>query len=44
MLIIEASMVYEGKAWLGYDRWFRQAAAANPDTQWFKADTDLYGI
>ena len=30
MLIIEASMVYEGNAWLGYDRRFRQAAAVNP--------------
>ena len=33
MLIIEASMVYEGNAWLGYDQWFRQAATANPGTQ-----------
>ena len=31
MLIIEASIVYEGNAWLGYDRRFRQAAVAAPD-------------
>ena len=34
MLIIEASIVYEGNAWLGYDRRFRQAAAVNPQMQW----------
>ena len=33
MLIIEASMMYEGNAWLGYDCRFKQAAAANPDKQ-----------
>ena len=40
-LIIEASMVYKGIAWLGYGRQFRQAAA-NPDTQWCDTDTDLW--
>ena len=44
MLIIEASMVYEGNAWLGYDRRFRQAAAATPDKQWSKTDTDLWHL
>ena len=44
MLIIEASMVYEGNAWLGYDRRFRQAAAANPGTQWSKTDIDLWHL
>ena len=34
-------MVYEGNAWLGYDRRFRQAAAVNPQMQWSKTDTDL---
>lgn len=43
MLIIEASIVHEGNAWLGYDNWFRQAAAAaNPNMQWSKTDTDLW--
>ena len=41
MLIIEASMVYEGNAWLGYDRRFRQAAA---NMQWSKTDTDLWHL
>ena len=44
MLIIEASMVYEGNAWLGYDRRFRQAAAVNPQMQWSKTDTDLWHL
>ena len=44
MFIIEASMVYEGNAWLGYDRRFRQAAAANPNMQWSKTDTDLWHL
>ena len=42
MLIIEVSMVYEGNAWIGYDRQFGQAAEANLDTQWSKTDTDLW--
>ena len=37
-------MVYEGNAWLGYDRRFRQAAAANPNMQWSKTDTDLWHL
>jgi len=44
MLIIEASMEYEGNAWLGYDRRFRQAAAANPDTQWSRIDPTLWNL
>ena len=44
MLIIEASMVYEGNAWLGYDRRFRQAAAATPHMQWSKTDTDFVAL
>ena len=44
MLIIEASIVYEGNAWLGYDRRFRQAAAVNPQMQWSKTDTDLWHL
>lgn len=31
-LIIKARMEYEGDRWLGYDRHFRQNAAASPDT------------
>ena len=30
-LIVEARMEYEGDGWLGYDRRFRQTAAATPD-------------
>ena len=37
-------MVYEGNAWLGYDRRFRQAAAVNPQMQWSKTDTDLWHL
>lgn len=44
MLIIEASIVHKGNAWLGYDHWFRQAAAANPNMQWSKTDTDLWHL
>ena len=33
MLIIEASMVYEGNAWLGYNHRFRQAAACAVNPQ-----------
>lgn len=31
-LLVEAHMEYEGDTWLRYDRRFRQAAAALPDS------------
>ena len=31
-LIVEARIEYKGDGWLGYDRHFRQTAAASPDT------------
>ena len=37
-------MVYEGNAWLGYDRRFRQAVAVNPQMQWSRTDTDLWHL
>jgi len=35
-------MEYEGDAWLGYDRRFRQRAASNPQASWAKSDSTLW--
>ena len=43
-LIIEACMEYGSKAWLGYDRRFRQTAAASSSTQWAKIDPTLWNM
>ena len=43
-LILEARMEYVGDGWLGYDRRFRQRAAANPDTIWARLDPTLWNI
>ncbi len=37
-------MEYEGDGWLGYDRRFRQRAAANPDTVWARLGPTLWNI
>ena len=41
-LIVEARMEYEGDGWLGYDRRFRQTAAASPDMSWAKIEPTLW--
>ena len=41
-LIVEARMEYEGDGWLGYDRCFRQNAAASSDICWSKIDPTLW--
>lgn len=41
-LIVEACMEYNSEAWLGYDRRFRQNAAATPGTVWAKIDPTLW--
>ena len=43
-LIIEASLEYQGDGWLGYDRRFRQRAAANPALVWANIDTTLWNL
>ena len=43
-LIIEAQMEYPGDHWLGYDRRFRQRAAATKATKWSKVDTTLWHL
>ena len=43
-IIVEACMEYEGETWLGYDRRFRQMAAATPDTPWAKIDATLWNM
>ena len=43
-LIIQASMEYKRDGWLGYDRIFRQNAAADPDTVWAHLDPTLWNI
>lgn len=43
-LIIEARMEYEGDGWLGYDRRFRQNAAASPDATWARIDPTLWNM
>ena len=40
-LIIEARMEYEGDGWLGYDRRFRQNAAASPDAIWARIEARI---
>jgi len=44
IIILEASLEFEGNAWLGYDRRFRQNAAAEPNIKWGTIDTDLWRI
>ena len=43
-LIVEACSEYSNEAWLGYDRRFRQMAAANPSTTWAKIDPTLWNM
>ena len=44
ILIVQTHMEYEGDAWLGYDRRFRQRAASNPQASWDKSDSTLWDI
>ena len=44
VLIIEARMEYEGDGWLGYDRRFRQRAAASPEAVWARIEPTLWNI
>lgn len=44
VLIIEAHMEYEDDGWLGYDRRFRQRAAAMPDAVWARIECTLWNI
>lgn len=44
VLIIEARMEYEGDGWLGYDRRFRQRAAATPETVWARIEPTLWNM
>ena len=43
-LIIQAYQEHEGDRWLGYDRRFRQQAAATPSTTWSIVDTNLWNL
>jgi len=43
-LILLASMAFEGDGWQGYDRVFRQNAAANSLTTWTTIDSTLWGV
>ena len=43
-LIIESQMEYQGEAWMGYDRRFRQRAMANPHISWSTIDTTLWNL
>ena len=43
-LIIEAHMEYAGDAWLGYDRRFRQRAAADPGMSWATIDPTFWSL
>ena len=43
-LIVEACTEYGSDAWLGYDRRFRQMAAASPDTPWARIDPTLWNM
>ena len=43
-VIIDASMRYEGRGWMGYDCRFRQIAAADPLRKWSSLDSDLWNI
>ena len=42
-LIIQAYQEYRGDCWLGYDRGFRQQAAATP-TRWAVVDPTLWNL
>ena len=44
VLIVEARMEYEGDGWLGYDRRFRQMAAAVPTTTWARIEPTLWNM
>ena len=44
ILIIEASLEYQGDGWMGYDRQFRQRVAANPALAWANIDTTLWNL
>ena len=43
-LIVEACLEYGSETWLGYNRRFRQLAAASPDTTWAKIDPTLWNM
>ena len=43
-LIVEACSEYGNEAWLGYDRRFRQMAAANPGITWARIDPTLWNM
>jgi hypothetical protein len=43
-VIVEACLEYGNDSWLGYDRRFRQMAAASPDTVWAKIDPTLWNM
>ena len=43
-VIIDANMQYEGRGWMGYDRRFRQIAAADPSRKWSSLDSDLWNM
>ena len=43
-LVIQAHQEYQGDCWLGYDRRFRQRAAANPSRSWSTIDPTLWSL
>ena len=43
-LIVEACSEYNNEAWLGYDRQFRQMAAASPGITWARIDPTLWNM
>ena len=43
-IIVEASREYEGETWLGYDRRFRQMAAAKLGCKWATVDPTLWNM
>ena len=43
-LIIESQMEYQGEAWMGYDRRFRQRASTNPHIAWSAIGTTLWNL
>ena len=43
-IIVEASREYEGDTWLGYDRRFRQMAAATPGSKWATVAPTLWNM
>ena len=43
-VIIDASMQYEGRGWMGYDRRFQQIAAADLTRKWSSLDSDLWNM